>query len=534
MENTSCYIFAFATFGHPNDFRQTPFKYNNPDVAKQIKVFDLSNAIKVFPNSTIYSIRKERIGNSKLISYSIYTFAQEQASKRDGTFIGSSIILENKLAEEKYVIDCLNEFNQKLTENNLFNGVLKVNHSKDFIPNGTLTDFDKIKNPQIEIVDLNFNSNNNSLVVYCDTSPNKLAIFFSKSIDLLNIYDTIYFTNSDEVAKFVLQKGIFKLIQNHGDKLEFEIEINNLIEERKRKREQSISEFEGEVQRINDDKTRTIQEFKNQIEQSERTHFENQNKLKESKEDINRIGQFYDDFLNKTKPLINQLRHNNEKLEVVKQIHNSNKILFNNSVGELKKPNYQTTINPIAKPKPKGKLHTEHQPQEFEHRGGHRRREEREEVEGKVYKINIYKVATFVLAFLLIVTWVYFLFFKSNSENETEVIQNQEQLNTIPQEQEQKPVETIKLEDLNPISNSMLNENDYRIVAKNLKANMKLDEVVKVIFNKNPTEISSVYSGQEAIYSKHLLEHNKQCFEEKEGIYYFSKGTLNQIPSYKK
>lgn len=235
MENTNCYIFAFATFGHPNDFRQTPFKYGNPDIAKQVKVFDLSNAIKVFPNSTIYSIRKESISSSKLISYSIYSFAQEQASKRDGTFIGSSIILENAIANEQYVLTCLNEFHQKLTENNLNNGILKVNHSKDFIPISNLSDFDKIENPQIEIADLNFNINNKNLVVYCDTSPNKLAMFLSKSIDLLNIYDAIYFTNSNEVAKFVLQKGIFKLIQNVGDKLEFEKEINILIEERKRK-----------------------------------------------------------------------------------------------------------------------------------------------------------------------------------------------------------------------------------------------------------------------------------------------------------
>ena len=530
MENTNCYIFAFATFGHPNDFRQTPFKYGNPEIAKQVKVFDLSNAIKVFPNSTIYSIRKESIKSSKLISYSIYSFAQEQASKRDGTFIGSSIILENAIADEKYVLNCLNEFHQKLTENNLNNGILKVNHSKDFVPISNLSDFDKIENPQIEIADLNFNTNNISLVVYCDTSPNKLAQFFSKSIDLLNIYDTIYFTNSDEVAKFVIQKSIFKLIQNVGDKLEFEREISNLIEERKRKREQSISEFKREVQRINEVKSQTIQDFKNQIEQSERIHLENERKLKESKEDINKIGQFYDDFLNKTNGLINQLSHNNGKLEEVKQIHNSNKILFNNGISDLKRPNYTTTI---AKPKPKGNLQTEHQRQEFENRSGHRRREETDQEEEKAYKIDIFKVATLVLAFLLIVTWIYFLFFKSNSENEPQMIQSQEQVDIIPQDQEQKAVEITKPEDLNPKSNSTLNENDYRIVAKNLKPNMKLEDVVKVIFSKNPIEISKVYAGQEAIYSKHLLEFNRQCFEEKEGIYYFAKDTIRQIPSYK-
>lgn len=529
MENTSCYIFAFATFGHPNDFRQTPFKFGNPEIAKQVKVFDLSNAIKVFPNSTIYSIRKESISNSKLIAYSIYSFAQEQASKRDGTFIGSSIMLENAIADEQYVLNCLNEFHQKLTENNLNNGILKVNHSKDFTPMSNLNDFDKIKNPQIEITDLNFNTNNNSIVVYCDTSPNKLATFFSKSIDLLNIYDTIYFTKSDEVAKFVLQKGIFKLIQNDGGKLEFEKEISNLIEERKRKKEQSISEFEREVQRINDDKTRAIQEFKNQIEQSEITHHENDRKLKESKEDVNKIGQFYDDFLNKTKNLINQLRHNNGKLEEVKQIYNSNKILFNNGISDLKRPYYTTTI---SKPKPKGNLHTEHQRPDFELRSGHRRQEEKKELEEKNYKIANYKIATLILAFLLLFSWVYFFIVKYNSENETDIIQNQEQLNTETQEQE--PVEIIKIEDLNPKSNSTLNENDCKIVAKNIKLNMKLDEVVKVIFNKNPAEIGSVYSGQEAIYSKHLLERNKQFFEQKEGIYYFTKDTIRQIPSFKK
>ena len=80
----------------------------------------------------------------------------------------------------------------------------------------------------------------------------------------------------------------------------------------------------------------------------------------------------------------------------------------------------------------------------------------------------------------------------------------------------------------------MLTETDYKIVAKSLKPNMKLDEVVKIIFNKNPTEIGSIYSGQEAIYSKNLIELNKKCFEEKNGIYYFTKETIKHIPTFKK
>ena len=524
-------LIAFGTFGNPNGFKQT-FFVGSKELAKSVKTFDLNtNAIKLFANSKVYAIRKEYANGFNTIAYSVYSYAREQNSDRSGTFIGSSILYTNKIAKEHITIAQLNEFHNQLVNKNVSNETISVNHSDKFSVVKP-KDFDKIEFHLREIENLNFRQNtDNYLVVFCNINDNYLTQFFEKSIDLLNVYDTIYFTDNQEVAEFVHQKGIFKLIQNVGEKRDFDREINNLIEERKRKREQSISEFKREVQRISEDKIQTIQEFKNQIEQSERTHLENERKLKESKEDINKIGQFYDYFLNKTNGLINQLSHNNGKLEEVKQIHNSNKILFNNGISDLKRPNYTTTI---AKPKPKGNLQTEHQRQDLEHRSGHRRREEREELEEKDFKIDIYKVATLVLAFLLIITWVYFLFFKSNSEDETEVIQNQEQVNTVPQEQEQKPVEITKINDLNPKSNSILNENEFRIVAKSLKPNMKLDDVVKVIFSKNPTEISSFYSGQEAIYSKHLLELNKQCFEEKEGIYYYAKDTIRQIPSYKK
>jgi hypothetical protein len=529
-------LIAFGTFGNPNGFKQT-FFVGQKELFKSVKSFDLNtNAIKLFANTKIYSIRKETTNGFNALAYSVYSYAKEQNSDRSGTFIGSSILFTNTISEEHITISQLNEFHNHLINKNVKNDTLLVNHS-DRLSVAKPKDFDKMDFHLREIENLKFTQNSDRiLVVFCNTSDAHLIDFYKKAIDLLNVYDTIYFTESREIAEFVNQKGIFKLIQNVGDKKDFDKEIDDLIEERKRKREQSISDFEREVQRINDDKDRTIQEFKTQIEQSERTHFENERKLKESKEDINKIGQFYDVFLNKTNGLISQLRHNNNnnnngKLEEVKQIHNNNKILFNNGVGELKRPNYTTTI---AKPKPKGNLHTEHTRQDNDNRSSHRTRSN-EESEKIGYRINIYKVATLVLAFLLIITWVYFLFFKSNSENATKIIQNQEQqVNSLPQEQEQIPIEKTKLKDLKPISNSILNDNDYRIVAINLKPNMKLDDVVKVIFNKNPTEISSIYSGQEAIYSKHLLERNMQCFEEKEGIYYFTKDTLKQIPSYKK
>ena len=523
-------LIAFGTFGNPNGFKQT-FFVGQKELFKSVKSFDLNtNAIKLFANTKIYSIRKEYTNGFNALAYSVYSYAKEQNSDRSGTFIGSSILFTNTIAQEHITISQLNEFQNHLINKNVKNDTLLVNHS-DRLSVAKPKDFDKMDFHLREIENLKFTQNNDRiLVVFCNTSDAHLIDFYKKAIDLLNVYDTIYFTESREIAEFVNQKGIFKLIQNVGDKKDFDKEIDDLIEERKRKREQSISDFEREFQRINDDKNRTIQEFKTLLEQNERTHLANEKNLEDSKDDVNKIGQFYDDFLGKTKSLRNQLTHNNGKLEDVKQIHNSNKMLFNTGVSDLKKPNYITNI---PKAKPKGNLHTEHTRQDNDNRSSHRTRSN-EESEKIGYRINIYKVATLVLAFLLLATWIYVLFFKTSSETDIETTQNQEQVNTIPQEQIQTPIETTKLEDLNPLPNSKLNDNDFRRVAKNITYQSKIEDVVKVIFDKNPTDIKSNYIGQENKYSKHLIELNKQCFEEKDGLYYFTKDTLRQIPSFKK
>jgi hypothetical protein len=518
------YIYAFATFGHPSDFQQDcilPIKNKLPH---KIKLFELTHAIKVFPKSNLYSIRFEKINGEIYISYSIYSYTKELLSDRDGTFIGSSILFSNKLPDVSLLIENLKQFHNVLISKNVKDGRLLINHLKDLtLTNSISEDFNKIVfneeelDPKIKLI-----NSNSSLVVWA--KDDNLGINYKKSIQLFEKYDTIYFTESKEIAEFTKSRGIYKTI----DEKSFDSEINNLIEERKRKKERSISEFELEVQIILEDKKRINQEYKTQLEQFRYIHQTNSKKISEVEGDISKINKNYEQFISKTNKLIENLKYNNAKLEEVKNIHNDYKRSFYSKLPNLKSTNYITTIE---KPKPKGNLDIEEQWQNNEFRSGNRRREENEDIEEKSYKIDIFKAATIVLSFLLIVTWGYFLFYKSNTENESEVFQNQEQVNTDPQEELD---ETKEIEDLNPKSNSKLNENDYRIVAKSLNPNMKSDEVVKVIFNKNPTEIGSIYIGQEAIYSKKLIELNKQCFEEKEGVYFFKNDTIKQIPSYKK
>lgn len=518
MDNNTSLV-AFGTFGNPNGFRQTFFT-GNRELSKSVKTFDLNtNAIKLFPNAKLYSIRKEYAGGYNIVSYSAYSFAKEQNSDRSGTFIGTGILFTNKIAEENITINLLNEFQESLINKYVQNDVITVNHSDQFRVSKP-KDFDKTEYYLKSIEDLNFiQSFNKTLVIYCETSPNRLQPLLKSSIDLLNVYDTIYYTQSHEVAEFVAQKGIFKLIQAN----DFEKEIQNLQEERNRKRESSISEFEKEIQKLDDDKNKMLNDFKEQIEQNEKLHLENENTIRESKNDLENVKQIYNDFSSGIKDLVNQLK-SGRKLDEVKQIQNENKRRFIDGVNQLKKPNY---VNKISKANAKSGLRTENH---YEHE--HNRHQNRKRGEIEEPKIDLFKVATFVLLVLLIGTWVYFLFL--NTKEESQPVQAQQQ--EIPVQPESTPTQTTTtpVRELNPKPNSELNENGYRLAAKSLKYNIKADDVVKIIFDKNPTEIKSNYIGQEDIYAKQIIELNKSCFEEKDGIFYFSKDTLRHIPSYKK
>jgi hypothetical protein len=358
------------------------------------------------------------------------------------------------------------------------------------------------------------------LVVYCETNPEKLKHSFKKSIDLLNYFDTIYFTESESVATFVHQKQIFKLVQTDG----FEHEIKTINEERKRKIELSISEFEKENQKLEDDRKRLLEDYKAQIENNEKLHLENKQKIEESKSDLNKLNKYYSEFSIKINDFANQLR-SGKKLDEIRILYNENKKLFVEGINQLKKPDF---INKIAKASAKSGLSVESQysNHEFSHRPNRYWKEEEEN------KIDIFKVGTLVLLLLLIGTWIFFLFFNTREESNP-FIEQQEVIDINPEPLQKQPSTTVDLE-LKPKPNAELSENDYRLLAKKLKHNISIDEVTKIIFEKNPTDVKSNYVGQETIYAKNTLQLNKNCFEEKDGVFYFTKDTLRHIPSYKK
>ncbi|AZA84438.1 hypothetical protein C1637_06235 [Chryseobacterium lactis] len=386
--NSTYFFSAFGTFGNPYGFRQSFFLGGSSSVAKEIRTYDLkTDAIKLFPETSIYSMRKDFAGGSNLISYAVYKFAKEQNSDRGGTFIGSSLLFVNKTAPESITINALNDFQNNLEKNNLSEGTITVNHSDHFSVRKP-KDFDKIGFNIKEIEDLNFSLTTQSyLVVYCETDASKLQPFFSKALELLNVYDTIYFTQSHEIAEFVKQKGIFKIVDAGG----FHKEIEKFHEERNREVQQSIAEFEKEKEDLKEEKKILIAELTQQIESNERRHRENELKIKESKNGIDLIGKEYDQYAGKIAEVTDKLKLDG-KVEAAKKKYSEYTKAFTNTISQNKNIDSLQSIS-------SGNSTAREVPQYGNDLSGFRGRERNEE---KEFKLDWYKVATFILSFVLI------------------------------------------------------------------------------------------------------------------------------------
>ena len=82
------HLIAFGTFGNPHGFRQSVV-LGNKSILEGVSTFDINtNAMMLFPDSSLYAIRGEIINGRKVVSYSKYSFAKERNSGRNGTFIG--------------------------------------------------------------------------------------------------------------------------------------------------------------------------------------------------------------------------------------------------------------------------------------------------------------------------------------------------------------------------------------------------------------------------------------------------------------
>lgn len=522
MENI--YVFAFATFGHPNDFRQNCFLPEKRQSDIKVKLFDLTNAIKIYPKSTLYSIRKENVNGVNVISYSIYTYAKEKTSDRDGTFIGSSLVYTNGIANENVTIERLIKFHTELLNKNVVDERLIVNHSNEFTISKSVTiDFEKLSyNLKKSEEPSNFNSSNNNVVVYSLIDPNTLQQNLKKALELLNNYDTIFFTDSEEIAKFTVSKRLYKFLDESNK--EFSNTVQSVRDEKKRQLEIIINAFQQEIKELTDKKQETIRKFKEGVEENKNLHRENGNKIAEYDKQAEKIVNQYTEYERKIKEAIN-LINSNKKIDEVKAFHNENKREFINYINQNIKPAYLNRLNDIQA----RTNFTVNNPRKSDWSQTSNEKSNNEQIK-KRKPFKIFKLLSFLFFVLWVSTLSYFLFF-NNPEPKQHSIEPSDNVKETKVENEVQ-IQSTEIQ-LTPIPNSLLNSNDIKNIAKNIKSNVPLEEVVKIIFEKNPKDIKKHYENNIDLYSRELVKINKDCFEEKENKTYYIKDTIKNIPAFK-
>lgn len=480
-------IGAIGTFGLPNGCTQSGF-YNGK-IKTHNKSLDLNaNAIKIFPNTILFILRREIITNEPSLIFGKYSFAKEKNSNRGGTFIGSFISFYNCYANPNQTYSLLNEFHANLieNENNILNFVLQVSRSGEFqvsLPK----DFEKL-NENLNSLNVTecFSSNvstNQNFAVYSEkATEDKIVKFFQNCIDFFPNTETIYFTQNKEIAEFVNEKGLLKIIRFSDFENEIENIKNKKIEEQTKLEEQKkeeqrkieeqrrIEEFKKEEQRkIEDQKRKDLLEnnrfFSKRNPQNNNKHsiFQDFRKLVI---DFNNLLDLYkelekkNDFLDRTNnnSFVNQLSTNRNDIKVVKQNSKNKKMFF-------------YFIIPI-------------------------------------------------LCVSLLLSNIYLLFFQ---KPKIEYVQT---VTEVPN------TNNDNSNNLNPIPNSEINQNDKKVLFQKTFKGKKIGEIVNIIFENNPTEISKIYLFQKKNYQNNLYKLNKKYFKiEKDTI--CLNDSIAKIPSFK-
>lgn len=527
--NNNFFISAFGTFGNPIGFNQSYLLSQEEILKEKVKTFDLNtDAITLFAdNEPIYSIRKEYINKHLLIDYTIYTYAKIKGLNRGGSFIGSSILFIDKITDENIIIKCLNEFHKTLESKNIQNNEITVTDSKDFnIGEQLPVEFNKIKSHLREVNHLNFAQvTGKNLVVYCKTSPDKLETIFKKSILLLNEYDTIYFTQSENIAKFVQQKGVFFIIDQNG----FEDEIQRVEAERLRKVQSTIDDFQRKINEVNTDKVRFSENHQSELQRLKKIHQENQEKINLFEKSKSFYEESYANFAQYIGNLINNLKLDG-KIDVAQQnLRNATKI-FNDAIARNKTPDFNAIHTAQIRSNIKEPVN---QKPSINFGDPFNSPEQEDNPKKRLFPLDLYKVISIILATLLLCS-LYFYFSGDSEEVNSQKIEEKHPEPVTNYQEDEQTTETHKQVSmtLSPKPTTQLNHNDLNIVNRKLTKEMMLDEVVALIFKENPTDISQWYQNQAESYGIELSKLNRNSFEEREGIYYYTGDSLIEIPSH--
>ena len=479
-------IGAIGTFGLPNGCTQSGF-YNGK-IKTHNKSLDLNaNAIKIFPNTILYVLRREIITNEPSIIFGKYSFAKEKNSNRGGTFIGSFISFYNCFANPNQTYSLLNEFHTNLieNENNILNSILQVSHSKDLqvkLPR----DFEKL-NENLKSLNLteffsrNISQNQNFAVYAEETTEDKIVKFFQNCIDFFPNSETIYFTQNKEIAEFVNEKSLLRIIRFS----DFENEITSIkikkIEEQKKLEEQKKEEQRKEEEQIRIEEQKKEEQRK--IEEQKRKDLVERNRFFSKRNPQNNKHTLFDDY----RKLVNDF---NKLLDLHRELEKKNDFLD------------RTQNNSIVN-------------QEFSNRNDFTEVKHN----SKNKKIFFYIIIP-ILCFSLLLSNLYLYFFQ---KPKIEYLQTVTEISSTNNE---------NISSLNPIPNSEISQNDKKILFQKTIKGKKIGEIVNIIFESNPTEISKIYSFQKKDYQNNLFKFNEKYFKIENDTICIN-DSIVKIPSFK-
>lgn len=517
MSNIS--LLAFGTFGSPNGFTQTFFSGKK---IENVKTFDIRASILVYPQSTLYSIRKQSVGGIKTIAYSIYTYAKEPTSAREGSLIGSALLFSGgKIGEENITIKIIDEFHNNLVKKNVQNERILVGHSDQFKVVKP-TDLDKIEfNLKDMDSDFNFLESNKSLFVYCKTSPENLQNYFKKSLDLLSIYDNIFFTENFEIVDYIKRKGSFKIVQQDIQINDFDQEIINLENERKSKIESKITELEKEKNSSEEKRKTDFLNFDNILKRDEAIQIENKKKLDATRSNKNSVDNLYRNYTSK----IDELKKSLLAGKNLNEIANLQRDLKNKFEKELRNFESNATVQSISN------VGSRKVPSNPNGNETHRRRHYNDDLKENDKNSNLPTYLSLLLnavLIILILLIIYFPFWK----DETSVLDNQiSQVGDVAVYEQPQNVEKMKL---NPIPNDSVGAENLKKVIAEIINDQKIEKITKKIFEQNPKSIGNIYKYQKHDFSLMLFQKNPAAFEIKgSDTIMVHKDSLKSIPSLK-
>lgn len=311
-------LIAFGTFGSPNGFRQTFFGKTQ---FSGVKAFDLNtNALMLFPATHIYAMRKEQTSRSGAVSYAIYSYAKEPNSDRNGAFVGVALMFPQPSSEQN-VVSVLNQLQSSLVARNLKNGVIQVRDSKEFsilLP----SNFESISNSESGVwEDIEFTETQKHLVIWTHITPEYLPSLLQKVRPLLNEYDTIYFTDSADIADFVRQRGIYRAVDITG----VEVLLQQVQVKKAKQTESYLQYLHKAEQDLRQEKKAYLAHIESEIARGKQQHAANEQKLQQVQQEYSKILSEHAKHLSDIQEIANYLKRSGKVGEAQRMFAQINK-----------------------------------------------------------------------------------------------------------------------------------------------------------------------------------------------------------------